>query len=215
MITRVFTDTGNDAGFSLIETLFALAIMSLASLALFQSTSSILGLSDRAVKAAERTVNSGLDRLAVHNIIAGFLPSWPTEQDGIFDGKTRTLSGITTGGISQGAVQIERVTLSFVPLSNGKNVLMYNSAQSSGGWIIMDNLAENMQFEYMGVDTNWYAIWPPKTLPKRGYFDEDLLLNAPSLPQAVRARSGNNVIWIARVSRAATPPDRLDIEAGI
>ena len=54
-----------DRGFSLLETLFALVIMSFASLALFQSTSAMLSLSDRAVSAAERTLDGALDRRAI------------------------------------------------------------------------------------------------------------------------------------------------------
>jgi len=50
----------------------------------------MLSLSDRAVKAAERTVSGGLDRLAVRELIDGLLPHWPSETKRAFVGEARS-----------------------------------------------------------------------------------------------------------------------------
>lgn len=208
-------EVNKDAGFSLLETLFALAIMSLASVALFQSTSSMLSLSDRAVKAGERTVSGGLDRLAVRELIDGLLPHWPSETERAFVGEARSFSGQSTAPLSADNTGPEIVTLSLSALSGGRDSLTYSSAKAPQGWTIMSRLPEGARFEYMGIDHSWYAKWPPQEKPTRGYFDEDVLLPFPALPQAIRLRTDETVIMTARVARATILPDRFDPQAGL
>jgi len=215
-MSAVPTDsTDMEAGFSLLETLFALAIMSLASVALFQSTSSMLRLSERAVAAGERTVNGGLDRMALSGIIDGLLPHWPHETDSAFTGTAREFSGLSTAALNSDISRSENVTLSLAPNGDGRMTLFYTSAAAPNGWALMSGLPDGALFEYMGVDQNWYAVWPPKERPSRGYFDDDKFQSAPLLPQAIRARDGDFVLWTARVSRSTVLPPSLDLKAGI
>ena len=215
MSARPMTQTDSQAGFSLLETLFALAIMSLASVALFQSTSSMLALSDRAVAAGERAVNSGLDRLAVNGVIDGLLPHWPHESESTFTGTARQLKGLTTGTLNTDISRPETVTLSFASGESGDDILFYRSAAAPQGWALMSGLPQGARFEYMGIDHNWYAAWPPEVTPSRGYFNEEALQSTPALPAAIRARSGDFILWTSRVSKAVILPDTLDLEAGL
>lgn len=214
-LTYTIDEPNDQSGFSLLETLFALAIMSLASVALFQSTSSMLSLSDRAVKAGERTVSSGLDRLAVRELIDGLLPPWPYETDRIFIGEPAQFRGQSTAPLSANNTGAEIVTLSLISQATGGLRLDYSSAKAPEGWTIMSALPDGTRFEYMGIDHQWYSKWPPQDKPGRGFFNEDELLPLPALPQAIRLRAEGRVLLSARVSRAVRLPDRFDPEIGL
>jgi len=215
METRAIIETDGEAGFSLLETLFALAIMSLASVALFQSTSSMLALSDRAVKTGERTVNGGLDRLALAGIINGMLPHWADNEDNAFTGDARELRGVTTGNLSPGIAAAERITLSLQPRANGTDALIYTSAQSTESWEVMAALPAGARFEYMGVDQDWHAAWPPTVKPTRGYFEDDKFQETSALPEAVRLSTADMTLWAGPISQAAVLPTRLDLDVGL
>lgn len=230
MSARLTDDISAEAGFSLLETLFALAIMSLASLALFQSTSSMLGLSDRAVTAAERTVSSGLDRLALSNLIDGLVPPWPEEEDAAFKGTSTALQGLSTGGLTLIQEQAVLFTLTLETVNGRGTALIYRAKDAQGsdegesltnhagvdGWILMDALPEDARFNYMGVDQEWRDIWPPETKPDRGYFDDERYTQDPVLPIAIRlSASGEFVIWASAVSRTHVLPDRYDPVRGL
>ncbi len=210
-----FIETETERGFSLLETLFALAIMSIASLALFQSTSSMLSLSDRAVKAGERTVNKSLDRLAISRVIDGMMPHWPHQPGTAFEGQSRALRGLSSAPLSANMGGPELVMLRLQAGKNGQETLIYSPENTQESWEIMTGLPPGARFEYMGIDQEWYAIWPPEVTPERGYFDDGKLQRTPALPQAVRLRAQEFVIWTGRISQSTILPPNFDIGAGL
>jgi len=215
-IIKTKAETDAERGFSLLETLFALAIMSIASLALFQSTSSMLSLSDRAVRAGERTVNKSLDRLAISGVIDSMIPHWPHQPETAFEGQARALRGLSSAPLSTGqSGGPELVTLALQTANNGQDALTYSGANSDEVWEVMTGLPRGARFEYMGIDQEWYAIWPPENTPVRGYFDDGKLMRTPALPEAVRLRAQGRVIWTSRVSRSTILPPNFDLATGI
>jgi len=83
-------------GFTLLETLIALAILSIASLAMFQSIGTLLQVSDKAVSASERTVDKSLDRLALITLMSEIVPHWNDQADMAFTGTDVEMSGVST-----------------------------------------------------------------------------------------------------------------------
>ncbi len=213
-----------EAGFSLLETLFALAIMSIASVALFQSTASMLRLSDRAVKAGERTVNGALDRLAVTRLLGAIMPNWPDLEDISFTGESRRLSALSATPISTETSGPQPFTLSFIQAENGTHTLIYVAGallEETGedkdkvAWPLIKGLSAGARFEYMGVDQNWYGEWPPDTKPTRGYFNDAELMPAKTIPEAVRLRDQDVIILSAAISESSTLPPRPSMEGGL
>lgn len=216
-----------EAGFSLLETLFALAIMSIASLALFQSTSAMLQVSDRAVRTGERTLNSELDRIVTSNIVEGIMTPWPEHTDSAFTGSAREFSGLSTGTPQAGAARPARFTLTLERQNSG-SVLIYRAVNevriarapragsvepaAAESWVLMHSLPEAARFEYMGIDQKFYNIWPPLETPSRGYFNDDILMKGEALPEAIRLITAQEqTLWTAPLDQAARLPPRTDI----
>jgi prepilin-type N-terminal cleavage/methylation domain-containing protein len=207
-----------DYGFSLLEMLFALAIMSLASLALFQSTSAMLQLSGRAVAAGERTLNTGLDRQILNNLAEGLLPAWPEEAQGQFIGAGDNFRGQSTGAPQNGAARPVSFALTLEPQTGGGLALTYqrqdDEKEGSGAepWVLLSGLPDGSRWEYMGIDHEFHSLWPPKIRPARGYFNDDLLLTMPPLPEAIKLVGAQGAtLWTGAVGRAKTLPNRTDI----
>lgn len=231
---QINNDAGHEAdhesGFSLLETIFALAIMSLASVALFQSTTSMLTLSERAVAAGERTVSDGLDRLALTNLVDGLVPPWLEEKDAVFKGSSTALQGLSTGALTLVQEQAVLFTLTLEAAAGGGTALVYRAKDAQGGseglsltkhagvdgWILMNDLPADARFFYMGIDQEWRGVWPPDTKPVRGYFDDDRYTRDPVLPIAIRLSAGGEfVIWSGTVSRSHVLPARYDPIQGL
>ena len=204
-----------DCGFSLLEMLFALVIMSISSLVLFQSTSAMLQLSGRAVSAGERTLNTGLDRQLLNNLADGLLPEWPGAADGEFTGSAHVFSGQSTGVTESGVARLVRFSVSLESNQNGEMELLYRSEISTKDikpWVLMRGLPIKSHWLYMGVDHKFYKKWPPETPPSRGYFNDDLLLSASKLPEAIKlVDAEGSMLWIGAVQRAKTLPERLNL----
>lgn len=217
-IDTTLSAPSRDAGFSLLETLFALAIMSLASVALFQSTSSMLRLSDRAVKAGERTVNSALDRLAVTRLLGAIMPSWPNSDEVVFSGDARKLTALSGAPLSVAPSGPQSILLMLSETGNGTQALVYsdaiNKTDRQEAWPLIEGLSASARFEYMGVDQSWYRSWPPNSKPTRGHFNDAELLPAKALPEAVRLRDQEVIILSAPLSQTSVLPPRLDLGAG-
>lgn len=217
-IDTTLSAPSRDAGFSLLETLFALAIMSLASVALFQSTSSMLRLSDRAVKAGERTINSALDRLAVKRLLGAIMPSWPNSDEVVFTGDGRKLTALSGAPLSVAPTGPHPIFLTLSDNGNGTQSLLYSTPrdnpEAQDVWPLMEGLSASTRFEYMGVDQNWYRDWPPSTKPNRGFFSDAELLPAKALPEAVRLRDQDVIIISAPISQTSVLPPRIDPGAG-
>lgn len=213
-----------ESGFSLLETLVALAIMSIASLALFQSTSAMLSLSDRAVKTSERVLDAELSRRAVTGLLSALMPAWPEDQARQFSGSATTLQGLSTKGLSWQSEALgsglAHFALSLKDSANGGAVLEYTdlSQRSSGasaqaqGWILEASLPAGARFTYQGLDGQWYSQWPPANPPATPYFDDALFIQTPALPEAIRLQASNGaVLSLAAVRAQSTLPARIDL----
>ncbi|MGB0906121.1 MAG: PulJ/GspJ family protein [Maricaulaceae bacterium] len=209
---------GKDSGFSLLETLFALAIMSLASLALFQSTSSMLKLSDRAVQAGERVLEGTLNRKALTNLIDAILPIWPEEEQGEFKGRHNYLEGLSSDALN---AQGQKPTLFRLSLKkqgfgfNSSSLIYHLIADAKienkdEEWVLFSNIPSTAKFSYMGIDHTWYETWPPEPLPVSGYFNDHLFAEPAPLPEVIKLEADGKILWIGRISRYRALPLRFE-----
>lgn len=231
-----FWDTYNrakgEAGFTLLETLVALAIMAVASLALFQSTTAMLSLSDRAVAASERSLDSVLDRKALNGVLDGLVPAWPDQGRVKFTGNGTRLSGLTSGGLSvkQSGAQAFALTLE---TRGNRTALIYTAINTSRSArriddapqpiTLMANLPDDVRFAYKDDLGTWSDIWPPEMPAPSGVSrvvrsSEDMrsLMPPPPLPVAIALRrdGGGNAagtLMITAVRQAYDLPPDNDI----
>lgn len=196
---RTESAESGDAGFSLLETLVALAIMAVASLALFQSTTAMLSVSDRAVNTAERTLQNALDRRAIDGLLSSLIPAWKEETAAEFTGSATRLSGITSQSLSTASYGAARFTLYLERDNSGTLQLIYGdelpAAKPSRGagnntapsrWVIQSSLPAAARFAYQDTQKTWHESWPPP--PPRTSSTVDALLGPTALPQTIALR---------------------------
>jgi len=207
----------NDDGFSLLETLFALVIMSIASLALFQSTSAMLSVSDRAVAASETAIERALSDRALTNLMASLVPHWSEEAGAAFVGNSQSLRGVSTAALGAGTglhgfgLQLRHDTR-----SDENKALIYTHLNRSGvsqtPLVLQNSLPTGAQFFYLGLNGRWYRQWPPEQTPVTPYFDDATYIQPSPLPEAVKLEAPNQgIITMVKIDSQPALPSRMDV----
>lgn len=199
-----------DQGFSLLETLIALAILSLASMALFQGTSTLLRVSNKAISIGENTLDHVITTQSLHNLAAGIMAVRGGQ--GKFNANTVQFSAMSSNGLLNHDGELEHFTLRLIrDAQNGRTLIYQPSAYQSGPTQIplLTGLDSSVQFSYLGLDQKWYGIWPPKSPPIPPNTKNIELITMPLLPQAIRlAHKGTaktktqtlQIDWLAAIS---------------
>jgi len=200
------------SGFSLMETLLALAIMSVASLALFQSTTTLLRLSDRTVNAALKSQDDAIIQVSFGRLIRGLVQAWPDDKNHIFTGEQRGFSGLTQTPLQTMSPGLQGFALA-VESSSEETQLIYRS--ESVEWVMQHFPYADARFSYLGADNIWRPQWPPEQAPKVDTFGSEELMDLPSFPLAIRltvgqGREEDQIIWIARVESQKELPNLED-----
>jgi|GEM_PF-4935224 len=197
-------------GFSLLELIATLAIVSLVSAALFQSAAAWMRLSSRAASAAEDSLSSIAGQQMFQRLVGGLIYAWPEEIDQKFEGGPNGFSGQTATPLAGVHPQLK-----------GVSVFITSGDDSSGGRIVYQSpdaqwtLAEiggGAAFSYLGADAVWRPSWPPETPPNPGPFDDGAHLDIPQLPIAVRVDfldGDRPQSWIANVKSQQRIPQRI------
>lgn len=191
----------DETGFSLLETLIALAIMSLASLALFQSSTSMLRTSDRAVEVGEDIIDRALTRHHIQILIAQLVPAWLGTDEQVFIGNGREFSGMSRALFDVGGGGVAPFNLRLENDTQDKMKLVYRLGDQI--WDVQSNLPASSNFQYMTPTYDWISIWPPKPANSftRGETEsESLELYNLKLPYAIQLLDQDDlVIWISKV----------------
>jgi len=185
-----------------METLLALAIMSVASLALFQSTAALLRLSDRTINAALRTQDVSVLQKSFNGLVGGLVPAWPKDTSNVFTGTPTRFSGLTR-------TPLHTLDISLTPFSmtlendGAGSTLIYRSGKVE--WVLKTFPDANAHFSYLGEDNVWRPTWPPKNTPEPGPFKDAQYYDPPAFPLAIRLQaleepSGKDIVWIAFVN---------------
>ncbi|MBL4591750.1 MAG: prepilin-type N-terminal cleavage/methylation domain-containing protein [Phycisphaerales bacterium] len=197
------------SGFTLLETLISLAILSVVSLALFQSTSSLLRITSRAVNAGERALETAVSRKTFRASVRGLTPGWKEEPENVFKGDASQFSGISTGAPTFSSHTLKPFSFALVRQTNGRIALKVNV--NGQVWDLQEFSADEAAFSYLGTDQKWYREWPPKNTPAPGFFNDEIYMDTPQLPLAIRLHgeySNHRFDWVAAVLGAHDLPYR-------
>ena len=223
MQDKRFITYSSERGFSLLETLIALVIMSIASLALFQSTATMLSVSDRAVKTSERVLDGALNRRVMTGLLSGLIPAWPEDETRSFRGTAERLEGLSAESLSWQSEalgsSLTHFALTLSTEAQNTASLRYEDLSQRGrlqardeGWMLDANLPANSRFRYLGLDGVWYANWPPPKPPVTPYFNDAQFITGALLPEAVKLETGQGtMLAIVAVRRHARAPRRIDL----
>lgn len=201
-----------EAGFSLLETLIALAIMSLASLSLFQSSSSLLRTSDRAIKVGEGLVNRAVSRHQIATLIAQLVPAWEDGAEVKFVGTKNEFSGMSREIFDLEGAGVKPFEIRLEQDSRDRMKLVYQIGNQN--WDIQTGLPVDLKFQYLTPANTWVAEWPPKEnrfYSRRDTEDDLLYLFDLKLPHAIQLSDKNNqIIWISKVPDTQNSLERLE-----
>lgn len=208
----------NASGFTLLETLISLAILSVVSLALFQSTTALLRITDSAVGAGNRTLESAISTRTFRVSVSGLTPAWEEQEQDIFFGNATTFSGLSTDVPTFSAQSLQKLTYTLVQGEGDVVLLEVQAAQER--WVLHELQVSQASFSYLGSDQKWYEVWPPKEVPSTGFFDDVNYKKMPQLPLAIRLHGAGGrqnlpghereVDWVVPVLVPRTLPIRVD-----
>lgn len=191
-----------------METLLALAIMSVASLALFQSTATLLRLSERTTNAALRSQDEAVLQQSFAGLVGGLVPAWPKDKKNVFNGTSAGFSGLTRKPFHTLEIGLSPFSLS-LENDGRESLLVYRSGKTE--WILQTFPGADAQFLYLGVDNLWRKSWPPEATPEAGKFSDAQYFDPPAFPLAIQLQTANTeVVWIAYVNYRDELPDLED-----
>lgn len=232
MMGRIHADTkatskrdfaGHSQGFTLLETMIALALMALTTLALFQSGSALLRVSDRAVNLARTSINENVTRQIYVDLVRGLVPAWEENSSQIFEGKPEGFHGLSSAIPTSMTTTLAPFSIDLRANTKTGQTLRLNVGTTGLDLVQFDST--DMQFSYLGADGVWRSSWPPETVPKPGFFDDDKYMDMPQLPKAIKlapsARASSSrsaqgrpsppIAIVAPITKTSYPPwrDRL------
>lgn len=176
--------SNSDAGFSLLEVLVALAIMSLTTLALFQSFNQLNAVSDRVVRSTTNSLDSFVEREVFDDVVSGLIAGWEDEGSTDFRGHETAFTSLAALTMASEFAQLSQVT---VQLDRGRDqtpVIRYLIGEQTLTYPIPEALSPRLT--YLGWDQNWYSDWPLEQAPSTGFFDDAIYAVRPQLPMAIR-----------------------------
>ena len=199
-----------EAGFSLMETLVALAILSISAVLIFQSLISQSQLTARVETISLEVGQESIARAGFSNVVAGLVPSWPEDTNTPFVATSALLTGLTNDPLIR---RSSGLTPFQFELTGVTSELVYSA---EGEILSLAAFNDSASFSYLGADGIWYPVWPPtETHPDFGNFDDSAAYPIPPLPLAVRiqTQSRAELDWIARLDwNAPYLPRRQDID---
>jgi len=203
--------TAKDSGFSLLETMVALAILSIASLALFQSTGSMLRMSDRTVKVGESIIDRALTRRHLEALVNQLVPSWEHGEEPAFMGDEEQFSGISRMAFNADQVGFSHFLIRLEPDSNSQLTLSLQLDDDVSS--LQFGVSNGARFNYLTPTNKWIAIWPPN-IQEEKFGEKDFLAQYNlKLPEAIRLIDSNrDIIWVIPVPDAQNVPDTIDFE---
>lgn len=203
-----FISRPNNAGFTLMELLIALAIASLTSLALFQSIGVWFTVSAKTTQAAERAIGDLVHERQFRNIVAGLTSAWPDQPEQTFKGNPDSFTGLTDQTLHTSEPSLEMISLVLRQrrdsgsglnggIDSGQLDLIYtpedpetktdpDRQQDDESWVLNTYAARTGRFTYLGADGVWYPAWPPSATPDPSPFGDGAFFDTPQLPLAIK-----------------------------
>jgi len=197
-----------DTGFTLLEMLVALAILSLTSLAMFQSIGTLLQVSEKAITASERTIDKTLDRITLISLISGIVPHWDDAPNTAFRGSGTEMSGVSTLNPGFDAQGLTAFSLRLVAKPGSQtHTLVYSSHEASLD--LASDIPLSARFNYVGLDANPRNSWPPDAPISNSFFNQEGFETLPVLPNIVSLTlPDGQVIWTIAITKYFNLPNQ-------
>ncbi len=185
-------------GFTLLETLMALAIMSIISLAMFQSLGQMLAVSDRAVKIGNESLDRFANEAGYRDFIGDIIGTWTRADPLAFTAGSQSMSGLAVSPlIVERRTGAQDFQLYIQPLPQEASRppqfqlrlnapgLPLNAIGERPQPILAVFEGENPRFIYISYDQRRRTNWPPEIVPSPGIFDDDIYMDIPRLPHII------------------------------
>lgn len=193
------------AGFTLLETLIALAILSIASLALMQSTISTLRSSERAIEIAELSVERNIQRQSFRQLLHGMVMDWSRDDEARFQGAELGMNALSSALTEDRDDKVRPISILIRNDRGGASILVVENQSERP---IARFERANARFKYLGKDRALYDMWPPENIPSSGIRSDDIASDMPEWPLAVilemRQEDGTTDLWIESLERIET-----------
>ena len=173
-------------GFSLLEALVTLVIVSLVVTVLMQSLLYVLGMRERVLRADREGRTAALHERWFRESVASAVGDRPQDASP-FRGDSRGLSFLSHSPLR--GPGLAPVAWRLVEASRGRAGLDY--AQGDATWPVLPQALEGAAFAYLDSRGEWHDAWPLESRP-----DE-------ALPRAVRlsaTRDGRPLLWWVAVA---------------
>lgn len=201
---QLSTKRKTTTGFTLLEVLVVLMLLSMVTGALFEGLSYTMGVRRGILTRLYRQRSGILQSFWLRSVLSGTVPVAPP-REGEFSGTLETISGVsigTLGGISGAPGQYsmtfkkEEDTLSLFYTDQ------YGSRFTIGEWL-------NAEGSFMFID-NFISFdsWPPKTLRKEYQQLPETIMIRVEQPDKTR-------YWAAGVSGPRDPAEPLTVQQGL
>jgi len=180
-----------DRGFSLLEVLVALVLISVTTLLISRVVIDQFALSQRIESVNHITLDTWSHRQTFADSVGAIVPDWSdSEPNNSFYGAPDKFGGVTTQ--PQFALFDRLVPFSFALQDNQ---LIYQEAETQ---IVLENLPEEATFSYLADDQAWYERWPPEVRTDPGPYDDSEFYEQPQLPVAIRlqCKTDGCVDWV-------------------
>jgi len=187
-----------EQGFTLLETLMALAMMSIISLALFQSLGQMLAVSDRAVRIGNNAFDQFSNDAGYRDFVGDIIGTWTQIDPFIFKGNGQQISGLAVSPlIVDQQTGAQNFTLSLESLPEQNNLppqfrlilespgLSPNSVGLRPKPILAVFEGQSPRFVYLSYDETPRTLWPPETVPSPGILTDHNFMDIPRLPHAI------------------------------
>ncbi len=200
------------AGFSLFEVLVALVIMSLATLALFQSFYQLSAVSRKSVEASEQVLDQFSQRAFFEALVLGITPQWEGREDFTFTGEPNRFQALSMMRLWSDEAQLFPITVQITQDSTAQTYMSMDVADQRLVYSL--DAAKNPQISYLGWDQTWYSQWPPEEVPSTGYFDDFMFVTMPQIPIAIKIadeQSPKKTYYLAGTSQNYNTPAYAEI----
>lgn len=190
-------------GFTLLEMLVVLMIISLLSLLLMQGFSYLLQLRVRFLDRLDDMQQFTLQRHWFESSSSALIPEYTDLPEGYpFKGEERGFSGLTTMSLDD----IPGVPLPcawYLNYDGGETHLLYRRANQQT-WEVMSWPGREGGFRYQDEKGEWHAKWPPSSTAAASFMQEA----GPQLPKIIALsgiRRGEIFLWLAEVKSRDKP----------
>lgn len=150
-----------ESGFSLLEVLVTLAIVSIVSMITFRSLGIQVDQASRVEESTLRAVSGVAEYRLLSSVIEQTVPSWPENESALFRGTRDSIHGTTAARAFGANTGLQHYTIRLAETRNRETSL---EVTLGGQTLSASTVSANAAFVYYGQDGTWHESWPPTGL---------------------------------------------------